>query len=144
MEYYRNRGELFLRLEPGEKLVESLINVAKSERIDFALIVSGVGMIEGTEMGFFCVNDNNYDTYRLAGVYDLSSISGNIALCNGTPKPHVHIVANRPDFSTVAGHVIECKAHITIEVGLQVMENTGLRRTTGPGRPATFLTKNGA
>jgi predicted DNA-binding protein with PD1-like motif len=141
MEYYRNKSELFMRLEPGEKLVESLVNIANSERIDFALIVSGVGMIEGTEMGYFCVNDDMYDTYRIAGAYDLSSISGNLSLFDGAPRPHVHIVANRPDFSTVSGHLIECKAHITIEIGLQIMENTGLRRTSEPGRPATFLTR---
>ena len=141
MECYRNKSELFLRLEPGEKLIESLTLIAKTEHIEFALIVSGVGMVEGAEMAWFCVNDNNYDTYRVAGTYDLSSISGNISMFNGAPKPHVHIVANRPDFSTVSGHVIECKAHITMEIGLQIMENTGLHRTTELGRPATFITK---
>lgn len=140
MEYYRNRSELFMRLEPGEKLVESLISVAKTEAFDFAIIVSGVGMIEGTEMGYFCVNDNDYDTYRVAGTYDLSCISGNIALFNGSPRAHVHIVANKPDFSTVSGHLIECKAHITIEVGLQIIEGSGFKRKTEPGRPATCLT----
>ncbi len=142
MEYYRNKAELFIRLEPGEKLVDCLCRIAREEPIDFALIISGVGMIEGTEMGYFCVNDNAYDTYRVAGVYDLSSISGNISLFNGAPKPHVHIVANRPDFSTISGHLIECKAHITIEIGLQIIENSGIYRKAEAGRPATFLTRN--
>lgn len=142
MEYYRNKSELFIRLEPGEKLVESLVFVAEQEKIDFAVITSGVGMIEGTEMAWFCVNDNNYDTYRIAGTYDLSSISGNIALFNGAPRPHVHIVANRADFSTVSGHLIDAKAHITMEIGLHIMEGSGFRRTSEPGRPATFITRS--
>jgi len=141
LEYYRNKSELFIRLEPGEKLVESLVSIAKKEKIEFAIITSGVGMIEGAEMAWFCVNDNKYDTYRVAGTYDLSSISGNIALFNGAPRPHVHLVANRPDFSTVSGHLIECKAHITMEIGLHIMDGTGFHRTSEPGRPATFITR---
>ncbi len=142
MEFYRKETDLFIRLEPGERLVDSLSKLAKEQRIDFALITSGVGMIEGTEMGFFCVNDNAYDTYRIAGVYDLSSISGNISNFNGEPRPHVHIVANRPDFSTISGHLIECKTHITIEIGLRVLENSGIVRKAEVRRPATFLTRN--
>ncbi|MDD3370900.1 MAG: DNA-binding protein [Alphaproteobacteria bacterium] len=141
MEYYKTNGDLFLRLEPGEKLVETLVEVASKEKIEFATIVSGVGMIEGLEMAWFCVNDNNYDTYRVAGTYDLSSIAGNISPFNGAPRTHVHIVANRPDFSTVSGHLIEAKAHITMEVGLRIMDNTGFRRMSQPGRPATFITR---
>lgn len=142
MEYYRTDTELFLRLEPAEPLVASLTDLATKEDIEFALIISGVGMVEGAELGFFCVNTNDYDKYRIAGTYDLSSVAGNIAQFDGRPRAHVHIVANRPDFSTVSGHLIECRAHITIEVGLRILPDSGLRRTTEPGRPATFITRS--
>lgn len=141
MEYYRNDNFAFMRLEPGEGLVESLIAFAKSENVDFATITSGVGMIDGLHMGFFCVNNNDYDTYRIAGVYDLSSISGNITLFEGEPRPHVHIVANKPNYETVSGHLMEAKAHITMEVGLSLVTGTGFRRKTELGRPATFITR---
>lgn len=141
MEYFRSGQDVFMRLEPGEELVENLTRLAVEEGIEFATITSGVGMIDGMELGFFCVNDNDYDTYRVAGVYDLSSISGNIALFDGKPKPHVHIVANKPDFDTVSGHLMSCKAHITMEVGLTVFEKTGAHRRTEAGRPATFITR---
>ena len=142
MEYYRKKEDIFLRLEPGEYLVKSLIDLAEKEKIEFATIVSGVGMIEGLEMGWFCVNDNDYDTYKVAGTFDLSSISGNISLFQDKPRPHVHIVANKPSFDTVSGHLIDCRCHITMEIGLRLLENSNLKRQTEEGRPASFITKN--
>jgi len=141
VEYYRDENDVFMRLEPGELLVKSLIELAEQEKIDFATIVSGVGMLEGLEMGWFCINENNYDTYRVAGTYDLSSISGNIAVFEGNKRAHVHIIANNPDFSTVSGHLIDCRCHITMEVGLRLFTNSGLERKQENGRPATFITR---
>ena len=141
MEYYLSEQDAFLRLEPGEYLIQSLLQFADQEKIDFALIVSGVGMLEGLEMGWFCVNDNDYDTYRIAGTYDLSSISGNIAIFENTHRAHVHITANRPDFSTVSGHLIDCRCHITMEIGLRLLKNSQLERIEVEGIPATFITK---
>jgi len=141
VEYYRAKNDVFMRLEPGEYLMKSLLNLAEKEDINFAILVSGVGMIEGLEMGWFCVNDNNYDTYRVAGTYDLASVSGNIALFEGKRRAHVHITANRPDFSTISGHLIDCRCHVTMEIGLRLFENSGLLRKQEEGRPATFITQ---
>lgn len=142
MEYYRKENDVFMRLEPSEYLVKSLIELADKEDVEFATIVSGVGMVEGLEMGWFCVNDNDYDTYKVAGTYDLSSISGNIAMFEGNRRAHVHITANNPDFSTVSGHLIDCRCHITMEVGLRLFAKSGLKRKQEEGRPATFITRS--
>ncbi|WP_406685575.1 DNA-binding protein [Seonamhaeicola sp. MEBiC1930] len=141
MEYYRNESDAFIRLEPGDFLMKSLMEFAKLENIDFAIISSGVGMLEGIEMGWFCVNNNDYDKYTIAGTYDLSSISGNISLFNGNPHPHIHIVANHPDFETLSGHLIDCRCHITMEIGLRIFDNEALTRKTKEGVPASFITK---
>jgi len=142
MEYYRKENDLFVRLDPREYLVKSLTALAEKEKIEFAIIVSGVGMIEGLKMGWFCINSNDFDTYTVAGIYDLNSISGNIATFNEKKKAHIHIVANHPDFSTVSGHLIDCQCRITMEIGLKVFSNSGLERKEKEGRPATFITSD--
>ena len=141
MEYHVTNNDAFIRLNPRESLVGSLTQFAKETGLEFATIVSGVGMLDGLEMGWFCVNDNDYDKYRVAGIFDLSSVSGNIALFNGAPRAHVHIIANRGDFGTLSGHLIECRCHITMEIGLRVFEKTGLVRKSVEGRLATMITK---
>ena len=141
MEYYRAKNDVFMRLEQGEYLMKSLIKLADKEDVDFATIVSGVGMVEGLEMGWFCVNDNDYDTYRVAGTFDLATVSGNIALFEGSKRAHVHIIANRPDFSVTSGHLIECRCHVTMEICLRLFQGSGLERKQEEGRPATFITR---
>ena len=141
MEVYRSGQDAFLRLDPDEKLVQSLTGFAQTHQVEFATITSGVGMLNSFTMGFFCVTKNNYAVYDVAGIYDLSSISGNIALFESAPRPHVHIVANKPDFDTVSGHLIEAHTHITMEIGLRIFDKSDLKRTTQDGRPATFITR---
>ncbi len=143
MEHAAFGDDFFLRLDQGEEIIESLKAFAGHYEADYFAVTSGVGMIEGLRFGFFCVNDNDYDVHTISGVLDLSSISGNIAQKDGEWWPHVHIVANRPDFVTISGHVLKAKAHITMEIWLVGKKNTAIRRhKSPPGRPATFLSKN--
>jgi len=141
MEIFESGEDVLVRLDPGESLMESLIRVASELHFQFALIVSGVGMVEGVELGWFCVNNNDYDRYRIAGTFDLSSISGNVAKFGDAWQPHVHLTLNRPEFETVSGHLIDCRCHITMEIGLRCMNNTQIIRTYEEGRSATFLSR---
>jgi uncharacterized protein len=142
MEHVSYGDSFFLRLDQGEEIIESLKVFASQYNNDFFAITSGVGMIEGLKFGFFCVNDNDYDVHTFSGVLDLSSISGNIARRDGVWWPHVHFVANYPNFSTLSGHVLKAKAHITMEIWLTGPQTTGIGRRTEPGRPVTFLSRN--
>lgn len=139
MYHSRVAGGILLRLDQGEELIRSLVSLAKGYDHDFYVIASGVGMIEGLRLGFFCINDADYDVQRISGALDLSSVSGNLALREGEWWPHVHIVANKPDFSTVSGHVIEAKAHITMELLLLAASDTMIKRQALSGYPATIL-----
>ncbi|MEA2823007.1 MAG: uncharacterized protein QOJ86_5011 [Bradyrhizobium sp.] len=133
-------GRIFVRLEQGEELIDSLKRVATDCDLSGYEIASGVGMIEGLRLGFFCVNDNDYAVSNIPGLLDLSSVSGNVFRREDQFWPHVHIVANRPDFSTVSGHVVSAKTHITMEIFLAPMPGTSLRRRAVAGRPATIVT----
>lgn len=132
---------LFLRLEPGEELIESLRLFACEYRKEIYFVTSGVGMIQGLQLGFFCVNNNDYDITSIDEILDLSSIAGNICIRDGDWWPHVHIVANRPGFSTISGHVISATTHVTIEVFFDFAEKTKFRRCVSVDHPASIITK---
>ena len=78
MECIAHGSEIFVRLDPGERLVESLTAVATNSAFSAAAIVSGVGMLSGVELGFFDVALNDYKCTVFDGVYDLSVVMGNM------------------------------------------------------------------
>jgi predicted DNA-binding protein with PD1-like motif len=136
---HEHENKIFIRLDPGERIIEALIQVAKERHIETASIDSGVGMVSGVEFGFFCVPKDDYDKWLCEGIHDLSSIQGNITMFNGAPRPHVHMVINDQKYGTLSGHVIEATCHITMEIFLSRLGGLKIGRVKEPPRPATFI-----
>jgi predicted DNA-binding protein with PD1-like motif len=101
-------------------------------------ITSGVGMVDGVALGFFCVPRDDYDVTHIDGVLDLNTVSGNVARRDGLWVPHVHVTLNRPDYSVCGGHVMNARTHITMELWLAAPGTTGITRQTA-GRYESFL-----
>lgn len=138
MEWKASGSDIFLRLDPGERLVESLRALAVCNGFTVAAITSGVGMLAGIEMGFFDVELDDYQRTELEGIYDLSSVQGNIVLRDHAYVPHVHAVFNDKSLSTYSGHVMEGTCHITMEIFLSTCD-LALRRVKLAGCPATRI-----
>jgi uncharacterized protein len=141
MEWIANGTEIFVRLDPGEGIVESLRNVAQQVDFSAAAITSGVGMLNGVELGFFDVGIDDYINTVVEGVYDLSSVLGNITRRDAVHVPHVHVVFNDTKHTTYSGHVIEAKCHITVEIFLSLTVSA-LQRVKIPGCPATRIIRS--
>lgn len=138
MEWFQEGQLIFVRLDPGARVVASLVQLSEEAEIEVAAIISGVGMLDHVQMGFFDVAKDDYDVTDLAGPFDLSSVLGNITRRDGQAVPHVHAVFNRPDFSTASGHVIEASVHITLELFLS-RTRLDLERVKLSGCPATRI-----
>ena len=131
-------SEIFVRLDPGDRLVASLAAIATEHAVPAAAIVSGVGMLSRIELGFFDTDLNDYKTAAFEGIYDLSVVIGNIVSREGHYVPHVHAVFNDPSHATFSGHVMEATCHITMEIFLSTLDFR-LKRVTVPGCPATRI-----
>jgi uncharacterized protein len=138
MDWKSSGSDIFLRIDPEELLVDSLVRVSTALDIQSAAITSGVGMLMSVELGFFDIRKDDYEITRLEGVYDINSILGNITRREGIPVPHVHIVFNDKSHATYSGHVIEAQSHITMELFLSV-NDLDVKRVKQPGRPATRI-----
>ena len=139
MEWKTDSDKIFLRIDPGEPLVASLIQLSATLDLTSAAIISGVGMLAEVKLGFFEVELDDYKTTELKGIYDLDSIIGNITRRDGAPAAHVHVIFNDASHKTYSGHLIEARYHITMEIFLAA---TALRlyRVKQPDRPATQIT----
>ena len=131
---------LFVRLEPGEPIIESLKDVARRKHVRVGAITSGVGMLSSVKFGFFCARKDDYDVHQLDEILDLSSILGNITWSGAEPIPHVHMTMNNSRNETFSGHIIEAWCHITMEIFIFKFNDLNLHRVKVPGMPATRIT----
>ena len=76
------------------------------QRID-AGTVEGLGAGYGWTLGYFDRATREYRRQTFPGEWEILSLKGNLALREGRPIAHVHVVLGGPDFRTVGGHLFE-------------------------------------
>ncbi|GAC1650926.1 MAG: hypothetical protein NVS4B8_25500 [Herpetosiphon sp.] len=138
MEWNIKGSDVFVRLDPGNQLVASLRHVADELSLDVAAITSGVGMLDGVELGFFNMEKGDYDGTTFDGIFDLNSVMGNIVRRDGVAIPHVHLVFNNAAHQTWSGHLLEAVCHITMEIFLST-STLELKRVKLEPFPATRI-----
>jgi predicted DNA-binding protein with PD1-like motif len=115
-----------LALEPGDELIRSLIEFARHREVD-AAVLAGLGSVKGTELGFYHLARQEYERHRFDEPLEACSLTGNIALLDGEPFPHVHGVFSRPDCTTIGGHVFEAVCAVTLEIAVYRTEGALVR-----------------
>jgi uncharacterized protein len=104
----------FVRLDPGDDLLGSLIEVVRREQITAAAI-SGIGTVRKTTLGYFDVQRREYLKRELPEVLELVSLQGNLTWVDREPFIHAHVVVSGPDFLAHAGHLFQAEIAVTGE-----------------------------
>lgn len=123
MRYQETPLGYILDIERGEELIRSLILFARREGIEAAEL-TGLGAVESVELGVYSLAEQGYGRRRFEEDLEVCALSGNLALLDGEPFPHVHGVFSRSDFSTIGGHVFEAVASISLELAVNTSPNT--------------------
>jgi predicted DNA-binding protein with PD1-like motif len=142
MELVGNGTALFVRVDPGEQLVASLLKASTDLGVRAAAIVSGVGMLSSVKLGFFEEELDDYVARGLPGIFDVSVITGNVVARDDKLVAHIHAVMNDPSHVTYSGHVIEAICHITMELFLST-SRLELERVKLPNCAATRIVARG-
>ena len=110
--------------------VEALAGAAK--RFDLrAASLSGIGAFSGVTIGFFDRSRRDYIRRVIREQVEVLSLLGNIALDQGEPRVHVHVVVGRADGTAMGGHLLGGSVDPTLEVTI-VESPATLRRRTYP------------
>jgi hypothetical protein len=115
MDYRRSRERIVLRLDEGDEIIASLKSVCRKENVESAF-VNGIGAARKAEIAHFDTKEKKYNSKKFEGMLEIVSLSGNIALLEGGPIPHLHIAISMHDFSTVSGHLMSAEIHPTCEI----------------------------
>jgi predicted DNA-binding protein with PD1-like motif len=110
-----------LMLEPGDELVRCLIQFAREQEVD-AAVVTGIGSVSEVELGAGGELERDRRRSVLTEPLDACSLTGTLTLLDGEPFPHVHGCFARADHSVIGGHVFQALCNGALEIAVQVTE----------------------
>jgi uncharacterized protein len=114
----------------GEDPVDGLTRFAGEERLD-ASGFTAIGAFSEATLGYFVWEKKDYERIAVGEQVEVLALVGDIALQDGKPKLHAHVVLGRRDGSACGGHLLAARVRPTLEVILT--ESPGyLRRAFDP------------
>jgi len=123
MEFQRTRHGYALKLDSGEEIIAALAAFAASQSVRAGMI-SGLGAVGETELGFFVRETGSYIRRTFSGEHEIGSLTGNFSELDGKPFPHCHIMIAADDFVAYTGHLFRGLVTVTCEI--QVVTDPGV------------------
>ena len=118
----------------GDEAMAGLVEFAKANQLG-AGHFTAIGAFRDVILGYFDWEKKEYQKIPVREQVEVLSLIGDVALKDGEPKVHAHVVVGRSDGSTRGGHLIEAHVRPTLEVILtespehlrkQIDEESGL------------------
>src|SRR5277367_6959828 len=119
----------------GDEAFSGLLEFAEKYHVTSAHFTA-IGALSGATLGWFDPQRKMYKKIPIKGQHEVIGMSGDIALYQGKPVVHTHMVVGNPDGTTRAGHVLAAYVSPTLEVMVTVDPITMQKRLD----PATDLT----
>lgn len=101
--------------DKGDEVLENLLAFAKAEDLSAAEF-TGLGALSDVVLGYFDWQKKDYRRIPIDEQVEVLALTGNVALKNGEPKLHPHIVVGKADGTAHGGHLLEGHVRPTLEV----------------------------
>jgi predicted DNA-binding protein with PD1-like motif len=103
----------------GDEAFSGLLEFAEKYQVTSAHFTA-IGALNGATLGWFDPRRKMYKKISILGQHEVIGMSGDIALYQGKPVVHTHMVVGSPDGTTIAGHVLAAYVSPTLEVMVTV------------------------
>jgi hypothetical protein len=103
----------------GDEAFSGLLEFAEKYHVTSAHFTA-IGALNGATLGWFDPQRKMYKKIPINGQHEVVGMSGDIALYQGKPVVHTHMVVGNPDGTTLGGHVLEAYVSPTLEVMVTV------------------------
>jgi predicted DNA-binding protein with PD1-like motif len=104
-----------MRLDPGEDIHAEIQQFCAEQHIDNASI-SGIGSVERLTLAHYSIQTKQFTDKALEGIFEVTSLVGNVALVDGSPFAHLHVTAAGPDMQSFGGHLVKGECSATLEL----------------------------
>jgi predicted DNA-binding protein with PD1-like motif len=119
-----------LIFDRGDEVMRGLKEFAQRERLT-ASHFTAIGAFERATLGYFDWERKDYDRIPVDEQVEVVALAGDIALDDGAPKVHAHVVLGRRDGSALGAHLLDAIVRPTLELTLVETPAT-LRRAHDP------------
>jgi uncharacterized protein len=99
----------------GDEAMSGLADFARKNHLGAARLTA-IGAFQDVVLGYFDWEAKEYKKIPVREQVEVLSLIGDVALENGEPKVHAHVVVGRFDGSTLGGHLLEAHVRPTLEV----------------------------
>jgi predicted DNA-binding protein with PD1-like motif len=103
----------------GDEAFSGLQEFAEKYQIQSAHFTA-IGALNGATLAWFDPQRKMYRKIPVLGQVEVVSMIGDIALYQGKPTVHTHMVVGLPDGTTMSGHVLDAHVSPTLEVMVTV------------------------
>lgn len=114
-------------LDKGDQAMSSLTGLAAREGIQGAS-VTAIGAFSEATVGYFDRDARSYHEIPVDEQVEVLSLAGDVAIAEGDPKLHLHVVLGHRDGRTTGGHLLEGRVWPTLEVVITEVPSRLVRR----------------
>jgi predicted DNA-binding protein with PD1-like motif len=129
---HEQQGEktFVLIFDTGDEVASGLLDFAKYRHLDSSHFTA-LGAFSDVVVGYFDWTKKEYKRIALPEQVEVLALVGDIALNQGEPKVHAHVVLGKADGTAHGGHLLEAHVRPTLEVVL-VESPQHLQRQSDP------------
>ncbi len=128
MEYKKmDSTHYVVRIAKGEEVLEQITDLCKKENITCGEI-TGLGASNKVEIGLFNTTTKEYKTTVKEGMFEITSLVGNISRKDMEVYIHCHINFSDASLQTYGGHLVKCYISATGELIITKIEGTVERK----------------
>jgi hypothetical protein len=106
-----------LIMESGDEAISVLQDFCEQNGIGAARFTA-IGAFSSAVLGYFNWDSKDYDEIPLREQVEVLTLAGDVALHEGKPKIHAHVVVGKRDGSAHGGHLLKAYVRPTLEVML--------------------------
>ncbi len=117
MNFKKIKGTYFIRLERGERIIESLKDFCTKNKIKCGYFI-GIGALREVELAHYIVENKKYTSKKYKQPLEIVNMTGNITTMSNVVYLHCHITLSDEKMKAIAGHLKEGKIAATCEIVL--------------------------
>lgn len=144
---YKQGRRFFLKILPGQSIVENIKNLVVKEQIKAAVILSAIGSIRNVRINGIKsgaklpITPARLTFHTLEGPLELLGLTGNIVpRADGQPDCHLHIIAGKSSGDVIGGQFDDAEVYATCEIVLVELVLDGIdRHVSKTGGTATVF-----
>ena len=115
MRFKKIKDTYFIRLERGEKIIETLKNFCTKNNIKCGYLF-GIGALGEVELAHYIVENKKYTSKTFKQPLEIVNMTGNITTMNKEVYLHCHIALSDEKMKAIAGHLKEGTIAATCEI----------------------------